>query len=79
MATDGGGRTPTPAQAQCGACGDIFNSVSTFDSHRDGPVDHRVCLPPPTLGFQNFNGIWAPPEYQKTLDKLAVARESKNK
>lgn len=79
MATSEGGRAPTPSQAQCGACRVIFNSVSTFDSHRDGPVDRRVCLPPPELGLENFNGVWAPPEYQKTLDKLAVARESKSK
>jgi hypothetical protein len=32
------------ARCRCGACGDLFNVVSTFDAHRVGGYDARRCL-----------------------------------
>lgn len=29
---------------QCAACGEVFRSVTGFDRHRTGDVNHRRCL-----------------------------------
>jgi hypothetical protein len=31
-------------ECQCGGCGLYFSSPATFDKHRDGDMDYRVCL-----------------------------------
>lgn len=72
-------RQPTPSQALCAACNTLFNSVSTFDEHRDGPVDRRTCKPPESIGLRDYDGVWGPESYGAVLQKLVAARESKQK
>lgn len=33
----------------CGACGEYFVGVSSFDQHRVGPSGDRSCLPVPAM------------------------------
>jgi hypothetical protein len=56
----------TGARCRCSACGDFFNSVSTFDRHRVGGWSdhgaHRRCLTADQMvvrGWQrNAQGFW---------------------
>jgi hypothetical protein len=56
----------TGARCRCSACGDFFNSVSTFDRHRVGGWSdygkHRRCLTEDQMvmrGWQrNSKGFW---------------------
>ncbi len=34
----------TGARCRCSACGETFNSISTFDAHRGGSYEARHCL-----------------------------------
>ncbi len=34
----------TGARCRCSACGETFNSISTFDAHRVGGYEARHCL-----------------------------------
>ena len=31
---------------KCGACGEYFTAVGTFDLHREGPAEDRRCIYP---------------------------------
>lgn len=52
-------------RCECAACGERFNSVSTFDRHRSGRLDHgepRRCATPAELSARgwsrNARGFW---------------------
>lgn len=55
----------TGKRCECAACGERFNSVSTFDRHRSGQLDHgepRRCATPAELAARgwsrNGRGFW---------------------
>ncbi len=47
---------------RCGGCGETFNSVGAFDSHRSGDMDQRHCLTPEAMRaagmLLNERGRW---------------------
>ncbi|MCC6379949.1 MAG: hypothetical protein IT519_14135 [Burkholderiales bacterium] len=55
-------RVLTGARCRCGACGDLFNAVSTFDAHRVGAYDARRCLSTDEMTargwLRNVAGFW---------------------
>lgn len=83
----------TQAQAHCRSCCQTFNSVASFDSHRlrkrlRAPNEHgetmvRHCATSEqlstVLGLHSFEGVWAPPSYQSTLNRLETARSGRGK
>ena len=45
------GPDPTPSQCKCSVCRQTFGSITGFDRHRTGPVDHRRCQHPHDVGM----------------------------
>jgi len=39
------------SMCQCAACGHVFTGTSTFDQHRTGDWDNRVCVDPESIGM----------------------------
>ena len=44
---------------QCGGCGAVFKSVTSFDKHRSGDMDYRRCLTPDEMraAGMSVNGL----------------------
>ena len=42
---------------KCGACGEYFVGVSSFDQHRVGPSGDRSCLPDPAMRERGLRAV----------------------
>lgn len=62
---------PTPAQAKCTVCHEVFGGVTLFDRHRnDG-----WCVNPADLGFHlTDKGVWRMPLTEQDRESLARLR-----
>lgn len=57
------------ARCRCPACGEHFNSVSTFDRHRVGAYTARRCLTVAEMTARGWNlnagGFWMTPNHRR--------------
>lgn len=42
-------------ECHCAACHRSFGAISSFDAHRQGPIEHRECADPDTLTRKDGN------------------------
>ena len=52
--------------AQCPTCSRYFSSTKTFDEHRGGPPNKRICLNPRLKGLELKEGVWHRPDVKET-------------